>query len=265
MQSHATFSENYRIYQQAVKAKNREALIKLNKSDFYERYSPIILLAQEGDSESVDFLINEFRVSRHLAEAVYGYAIGGHVDQVNKLIALSKIDYYRDCAMSGYSDGGHLKKENILRLMSYTDDQKLRHFLANVAKKKDGSLNVEELKEKAERIRSDMREYKIDYNQAYELGGYVAITWFLQGRQLLDKGLISDIYFKIALIVFDSLSVNEARRVVDSVNKSLFSDTKNSTTGFSSTAFSLWTSQMETEKFAREEEEEQKHQQRIQL
>lgn len=68
---------------ETLKKKIREEKICVDvKKGFY---TPVMFLAQQGKEEAVTFLINEFNADRDYA--VMGYAIGGHTNWVNDLLA----------------------------------------------------------------------------------------------------------------------------------------------------------------------------------
>lgn len=64
-------------------------------------YSPVMLLAQHGKYEAVEFLIDNFKANLNFA--VKGYALGGHVHLVNQLIAsgASRSEAAREYAQAG--------------------------------------------------------------------------------------------------------------------------------------------------------------------
>ncbi len=72
-------------------------------------YTPVVLLAQQKKEKAVTFLINKFNANRD--NAVWGYAIGGHTEQVNALLAQGA---NRDDAIRGYAQGGHTEQVNAL-------------------------------------------------------------------------------------------------------------------------------------------------------
>jgi hypothetical protein len=101
------FDKVYRL----AKEKDEIALTKMVKegsciSAFKGAYNPIMLLAKEGDSQSVEFLVNKFKGSRN--HAVRGYAAGGHVDQVMNLLLTHGASI--NDAVKGYAMGGHVEQ-----------------------------------------------------------------------------------------------------------------------------------------------------------
>ena len=98
-----------------AKAKNTAGLAKLLDNsgvliDFQQGlYSPIMLLAEQGEHEAVEFLIRQFGAS--LDEAVFGYAAGGHETAVNALLAQGAS---LNEAVRGYAQGGHETAVNAL-------------------------------------------------------------------------------------------------------------------------------------------------------
>ena len=184
------------IIYSVAKEKNREALTNIVEKNarlniLQSASNSIILLAKEGDSTSVEFLINQFKEGRN--DAVLGYAIGGHVEQVNEQI-LKGADYH--AAVRGYVFGGHIQQKNILQLLSVTDNQILRKLLVqevqlNLMKEKNRkieSFDSSLLLKKAIKLNQLIREKGITFNQAQ---GYLragANGWLFQGQQLVSEG-----------------------------------------------------------------------------
>ncbi len=118
-----------------------------------------------GHVDEVDKLLEQEKNQywRYWNAALWGYACGGHETEVNKLIAK---DASHNLAVRGYLLGGHLTQENILRLMSFTDDKELRRLLAEELRKTNRSLDINELMKKSKKINILMRQYHLDYDKA---------------------------------------------------------------------------------------------------
>lgn len=104
------FETIYRL----AKAKDVNSLTKLVKSGAcigvqQDLYSPIMLLAKEGDQASVEFLIDEFKGNRNAATE--GYALGGYVRLVDQQITAGA---NRNFALRGYARSGYVDQANQL-------------------------------------------------------------------------------------------------------------------------------------------------------
>src|SRR3990167_7103252 len=75
-------------------------------------HTAIMLLAEEGNNSSVEFLIDHFNAS--IFDAVQGYAMGGYTKEVNILISL--FPHARVSAIKGYAFAGN---KNELQLVDY--------------------------------------------------------------------------------------------------------------------------------------------------
>lgn len=98
-----------------AKTKNTQELEKVLEQegvciDFQQGiYAPIVLLAQRGENEAVDFLIREFHANRNLA--LQGYAMGQHIEQVNMLLEQG---VNQDAAVFGDAIAGNTEQVNEL-------------------------------------------------------------------------------------------------------------------------------------------------------
>lgn len=106
-----------------AKAKHKSGLIELINSGIFIDHphnlrSPVSVLAESGEKEAVKFLIDNFNAS--LNEAVYGFALRGDVQMVEKLIDQGAS---RDWAIKGYAE-------------------KNNHIEVNLQLKKGANLNV---------------------------------------------------------------------------------------------------------------------------
>jgi len=154
-------------------------------------------------------------------DAVRGYANGGHTEQVNQLIAQGA---NRHDAVMGYDYDNNLEKENVLRIMVQTDCAELRKLLAEEAKKKDNSLDVNSMCEKATTLIKIQKEYQLDFNQSKALTVKGARTWLFQGQQFVkSNALVSDVFLRIASVVV-GLSQYDTGIVLKAVHEKLFKD-----------------------------------------
>ena len=70
-------------------------------------YTPVMLLAKQGEDAAVDILLNDFNVNR--LDALIGYARGRHTKKVAQFLEESIcLDNDRKEVEEGYRDGGHL-------------------------------------------------------------------------------------------------------------------------------------------------------------
>lgn len=146
-------------------------------SAFAGRHNAVKRLAKDGDTAAVDFLISKFNASRN--HAVEGYALGGHVEQVNEQI---KKGASRDCAISGYAIAGNEEQVNRQIKMGANIDLAAHGY----AKKGDVKL-VNRLLEKG-----------ADKNWAalgYAFGGYVE-----EGNRLIAPGEQKQLMFIYATV-----------------------------------------------------------------
>ncbi|MHB1222125.1 MAG: hypothetical protein ACYC0J_09030, partial [Gammaproteobacteria bacterium] len=159
-----------------TKNKNKDALTSMVEEGFcintpQNGYSLVELLARQGDVESVEFLMAEFRANQD--DAAKGYAQGGHVDQVNMLVTKGAD---RKLAALGYKMymGDHPHEISLLRLMSLTDDNEMRILLAEKMKEQMISLNLDPklLLKKADEIHVVMKVDSLTFFQAQQ---YLAI------------------------------------------------------------------------------------------
>ncbi|WP_428413776.1 hypothetical protein, partial [Legionella sp.] len=93
---------------------DKERLMQLAKAGFClgvfsGDYNVVMLLAQEGNTSSVNFLIDVFHASRNYATE--GYAMGGHFSQVQQQIALGAAV---SSAIIGYAKKGYVQQVNEL-------------------------------------------------------------------------------------------------------------------------------------------------------
>lgn len=148
---HVHFKEIYLLSKDQDKVKLREYL---ESSCFpfniiVGRWTPISLLAVENDHKSVNFLLNEFNAD--IDDAVWGYAIGGHIHKVNELIAQGAS---RDWAVEGYHLGRIFCNDKMkLELIQSTLDLELqkmliKEFVVNKSMRenliKENSFKIEE-------------------------------------------------------------------------------------------------------------------------
>lgn len=92
-----------------ARQKDRAALRSIEQSGrsifmFEGQRNALMVLAEEGDKEAVDFLLDEFGGSRNLA--AMGYAYGGHVALADAEIAAGACVLY---ACKGYAMGGYVE------------------------------------------------------------------------------------------------------------------------------------------------------------
>lgn len=212
--------------------------------------TPEWLLAKEGHSEAVDFLIEKFEVSRDFAAqgyaagghveqvnallaqgadkgyVVWGYAQGGHVAQVNELIDLGADPTY---ALLGYEGAGYVNQVGILRLMALTDNEKLRERLADKVKEENQSLDVSTLLIKARKLNLFMKENNLSFEQAIS---YLALfspaekesikdglVWEREGQQLVEQGIIPEEINSRILSYVTSSSERDNRHIFAAVEK----------------------------------------------
>ena len=140
-----------------------------------------------------------------LNSAVVGYARGGHIEQVNALLAegANPIE-----ALEGYLEGEYVNQGSILRLMALTDNNKLRELLAGEVKKKNRSIDVSSLLKESGKINQLIRGNHLSFEQACN---YIALfspvdkesikdalVWEREGQQLVAQDIIpEEIYSRI--------------------------------------------------------------------
>lgn len=156
---------------QFAKDTNERALSEIKAPIFYF-HEAVGMLAKEGEIESVNFLITNFKAS--CDAAVNGYAIAGLVAEVNELVEQGANRYF---AINGYLMGGHLTSSNLLRLISLTADEKLRKLLveknifrkrifANREQEKEIITYIDDLLQKAKTINTIMLDKLLTFEEA---------------------------------------------------------------------------------------------------
>lgn len=196
-----------KLVYQLIKGQDKETLkmIKNLNSNSHDIFNEaVILLAKEGDHESVKFLISKFNASKDAA--VNGYAQGGYFNEVNKLVGTvlrirRLIDNFiltdekgddrwtsiRKHAVDGYKKGGYLTEDNILHLLSVTTSKSLGNYLVAEAKKDYPSIDKKSLLNQSDKIRQVMSETELNFTQAQ---AYINTPtkhkfWLSQGLQLV--------------------------------------------------------------------------------
>ena len=118
-----------------ARAKDEKALTEIVKSGVcigvvvQGEYTPVALLAKEGNKDAVEFLINKFRALRK--EAVLGFARGRHVDQVIVMLSQKsdpgKRHKLRRWAVWGFARGRHV--DQVIVMLSQESDPEKLHEL----------------------------------------------------------------------------------------------------------------------------------------
>jgi hypothetical protein len=151
----------------------------------------VSILANEGKTETVDFLINTLGASREWA--MFGYASGGHDAEVTKLIddginskwaargyavagneskvaaLIVKNKVNRDWALGGYASGGHQAQVNALLRQGAKSRTAIYYYAsANYVTKVQELLNTELLTP----FDDDYYEYNMTAIRGYASGGY---------------------------------------------------------------------------------------------
>lgn len=205
-------------------------------------FTPISLLAAEGDDESVQFLLDKFGGSKDWAGC--GYARGKHVERANEMIAKGASKKWVLC---GYAQGGHVDEVNLLMkeikegkaaalgylggnsinkiIVTLTDDKKLRNLLIDEAIKKNLLLGKPKtLQLKMEKANTFIRMHDFNHAQTDVLVNrsvtdiFVLYTWFLQGIQLVQKGeMLFEIYCHVT-VHLASLSVSDSMDLCEKIS-----------------------------------------------
>lgn len=153
------FETIYRL----AKKKDKAALWSLVNAGisidfFFGEYNPIKLLAKEGDHDTVQFLMNEFRSSR--TNALEGYAQGGYVHQVDQLLKEGEQRIY---AIRGYAKSGNF--EQVKKLLGENAD------LVDITFAATGYARGGHVKQVEELINAGVNRNHIVEN--YALGGHI--------------------------------------------------------------------------------------------
>jgi len=130
--------------------------LKLNRDDI------IIGLAWGGHTQT----LSHYMKGGHIpALEIKGYALGRHIEQVNKFYTKDESSVY--IAACAYPEGGHVENlPDTLELITLTTARSLRESLAFALKEKIDSIDVELLLAKAEKLTLLMQHHKISYQDA---------------------------------------------------------------------------------------------------
>jgi hypothetical protein len=162
-----------------AKERNEQALRKMadqgiGLNAIYGIYTPIMLLAEQNDVYSVEFLMSKFQISSYYA--VWGYALGGNVDEVNMMLAQGASIHQ---AVQGYAAAGNVSEVNKLLARGANIDSAIQFYAFS-----------HRIKETEELIARDApsEEVKKVRKQAALLG-YALNGCFQQVDELLSQGV----------------------------------------------------------------------------
>lgn len=96
-----------------------------------------------------------------------GFALGGHISEVNRLIKKEPTSQMVSAAVMAYSNGGHLNKDKVLKLITLTTNINLRQALAY--KYNYDEVKCDQMLARAEKINSLMKELNKDYNTSFQI------------------------------------------------------------------------------------------------
>lgn len=161
-----TADEIYHLAKKKDKTKLIEIVKKGNCLGIFEgNHNAIMLLAQEGNDDAVNFLIDTFNVSRN--HAVEGYAMGGHFLLVKQQL---KFGACINQAVYGYAQKGYIEQVNELMEQGASHD----HAVAGYAIRGD--------REQVDKLIQQGANKNIAVHH-YACGGHTELV-----RHLLDQG-----------------------------------------------------------------------------
>lgn len=208
------------IYNAAKNPNKNEAKIAINKILSFASINvlsksgqtAIHSLAMEGNSEAVNFLRKEFNAS--MLSMAGGYARGGYVAEVNKLVALVKtrdtLLELLDYVVSGYARGGYVEEVNKLLLLAKTAKEQFRIWEGMITGYAVGGHTTE-----AEKVLALAKTSDEQFNlyqsliAGYSRGGHIAKT-----NEVFERFRTENNYRHMAFGYALSKSITEVNKVL---------------------------------------------------
>lgn len=174
---------------------------------------------------------------------VQGFAIGGDTNSVNQLL---KNGANMNLALQGYVKGGHISpienlliqgadikiikplfntsENNIIKILTLVSSDKIRHAMAQIAGLVN-NISYEPLYNKSYQLHHRMKNYSLNYHQAYAFSSIKLYWWFyygLQGMKSEQTILPPNIFFLIASFLSPlPLNTNEMEKLAHAVTFNL--------------------------------------------